>query len=239
LARPAEAAAGPPLWRGLLLLGALVAAGFAAHALGGGSLGGAALAGAPPTVRGALVLVGAGGLLAAVGLPRQAVAFAGGLAFGAWRGGALALAAQMLGCALDYGWARALARDWAVRLLRGRLARAERFLAARPFAATLTLRLLPVGNNLLLNLAAGVCGLRAAPFLAASLLGYLPQTAIFALAGSGTQVDRRLQLVVGAALFAASAALGTVLLRRSRGQALGAAPGHEALGAASGHEAPR
>jgi uncharacterized membrane protein YdjX (TVP38/TMEM64 family) len=77
----------------------------------------------------------------------------------------------------------------------------------------LTLRLLPVGNNLLLNLLAGVSGLRVWPFLTASLIGYLPQTAIFALTGSGTHVDHGLQIALAAALFALSALLGVTLLK--------------------------
>jgi uncharacterized membrane protein YdjX (TVP38/TMEM64 family) len=164
---------------------------------------------------GALTLLGAGAALTAFGVPRQAVAFAAGYAFGAWRGGALAMAAQMLGCCADFWWARAVARDWAVRRLRGRLARLDAVLAARPFVATLTLRLLPVGNNLLLNLLGGISSLRAAPFFAATVIGYLPQTAVFALAGSGVHVDRWVQLAAAAALFAISAVLGGVLLRQS------------------------
>jgi uncharacterized membrane protein YdjX (TVP38/TMEM64 family) len=216
LARPAEAnAPGSGLVKGSLLLGGLVAAGLLAPHVGRASLSGGA-----PGWQGAVTLVGTGALLSAVGVPRQAVAFAGGYAFGAWRGGALALLAQMLGCGLDFWWARAVARDWAGRRLRGRLARVDRFLAARPFTATLTLRLLPVGNNLLLNLAAGVSGLRAGPFLVASLFGYVPQTAVFALAGSGVHVDRRVELALGAALFVASAILGAILFRSARTQTM-------------------
>jgi len=206
---PAEAGAGGALWRGALFLGGLVAAGLSLRLLGTGFLATA------PTPFGAALLLGAGAALTAVGVPRQAVAFAAGYVFGAWRGGALAMGAQMLGCCADYWWARAVARDWAARRLRGRLARLDRTLNARPFMATLTLRLLPVGNNLLLNLLAGICGLRSVPFLLATLIGYLPQTAIFALAGSGVHVDRAVQLGMAAVLFVMLAALGAVLLRLS------------------------
>ena len=48
-------------------------------------------------------------LVAAVGVPRQAVAFIGGYAFGAMAGTALALVAQLLGCAASFYWARAVA----------------------------------------------------------------------------------------------------------------------------------
>ena len=156
--------------------------------------------------------------LCAVGVPRQAVAYAGGLAFGAWPGTALALVAEVAGAALSFLWARLVARDAAARLLLrrgGRLARLRDRLVRRPFATTLTLRLLPVGNSLLLTLLAGVAGLSAAPFLLASALGFLPQTLVFALLGDGVQVDGGTQVVLGLVLFVASAALGAVLLRRA------------------------
>jgi uncharacterized membrane protein YdjX (TVP38/TMEM64 family) len=186
---------GGAIGKAALLLAGLVAAGLALRLLGTEVLS------AKPTFLGGFELVVAGGALTACGVPRQAVAFAAGYAFGAWRGGILAMAAQMLGACADFWWARAVAR-------------LDLTLATRPFSATLTLRLLPVGNNLLLNLLAGVSGLRAWPFLAASFLGYLPQTAVFALAGSGVHVDRMVQLGLAGALFAVSAALGVALLRR-------------------------
>ncbi len=190
------------LLKGALLLAGLVAAGFALRLLGQNALAGHT----GPTGMAGFVAVGA--VLTAAGLPRQAVAFAGGYWFGLWAGGALALLAQMLGCIADFTWARAIARDWARRFLSRRLARLDQVLMARPFRATLTLRLLPVGNNLVLNLLAGAAGLPVVPFLAATVLGYLPQTVVFALAGGGVHLAHGAQLALGVALFAASAALG-------------------------------
>ena len=154
-----------------------------------------------------------GAAICAVGLPRQLVGFAGGYAFGLWGGSALALLAQALGCLANFTWARFLARDWATRRMGPRLRRLDGFLATRPFRATLTLRLLPVGNNLVLNLLAGVSTLPVGPFLAASILGYLPQTIIFALLGGGVRVSEAVRVAVAIALFAASVMLGLLLLR--------------------------
>jgi uncharacterized membrane protein YdjX (TVP38/TMEM64 family) len=167
---------------------------------------------------GEAVFLAVGTAATAAGLPRQAVAFLGGYAFGAGLGTALALVAQVFGCAVSFGWARMVGRDWAARRLEGRFGRRLRplhdRLAASPFGATLALRLLPVGNNLALNLLAGLSGLRLAPFLAGSALGYLPQTLVFALLGGGVAVDQTAQLLLGAALFIVSVALGVWLLRR-------------------------
>jgi uncharacterized membrane protein YdjX (TVP38/TMEM64 family) len=164
----------------------------------------------------AYVLLGAAAC--ALGAPRQAVAYAGGLAWGFWPGVLLGLAAQVLGCAAALLWSRLVARRWAAAWLRrraaGRLARLHAFLARNPFTATLTLRLLPVGSNAVLNVVAGVSAVPALPFLAASALGYLPQTAMFALLGGGVRVEHGLQVALAAALFALSLLLGAVLLRR-------------------------
>ncbi|MFH5925832.1 TVP38/TMEM64 family protein [Roseomonas xinghualingensis] len=167
---------------------------------------------------GELVFLAAGAAATAVGLPRQAVAFLGGYAFGAAIGTGLALLAQLLGCAASFGWARLLGREWAARRLEGRFGRRLRplhdRLVANPFGATLALRLLPVGNNLALNLVAGLSSVALVPFLAGSGLGYLPQTLVFALLGDGVAVDRTAQLILGAALFLISVALGVWLLKR-------------------------
>jgi uncharacterized membrane protein YdjX (TVP38/TMEM64 family) len=156
----------------------------------------------------------------AVGIPRQGVAFLGGYAFGAVMGTALGLAAQLLGCSVSFAWARLVGRGWAERRLAGRLGRRLRplrdLLAASPFDATLALRLLPLGNNLALNLLAGMAGIAAVPFLAASAIGYLPQTLVFALLGKGVRVDGAWQLGLSALLLAGSVAIGFALLRRHR-----------------------
>jgi uncharacterized membrane protein YdjX (TVP38/TMEM64 family) len=89
-------------------------------------------------------------------------------------------------------------------------------LRQNPFSSALALRLLPVGNNLALNLLAGLSGIALWPFLAASALGYLPQTIIFALLGKGVRVDGTWQMVLAAALLLVSVGLGLWLLRRQR-----------------------
>lgn len=204
----ARQAAGPAA-----LLVSLVAAGFALQHLGLGDL--VRRAGE----QGPLVFVLLGGLACAVGVPRQGVAYAAGLAWGFWCGSALALAAETIGCAADFWWARWLGRRWAARFLArggegGRVARLDRFLRAHAFRATLTIRLLPLGSNVATNLLAGVSGVAAGPFLLASVLGYVPQTAVFTLLGGGVRVSDAARIGLAAALLAGSVALGVTLLRR-------------------------
>ena len=162
------------------------------------------------------VLVGA--LACAAAVPRQIVSLAGGYAFGFWAGVGLTLIAEVAGCAIDFFWVRLLGRRAALAFLRrregGKLDRMDRFLTDRAFTATLTLRLLPVGSNVLLNLVAGVSGVAAAPFLLASAIGYLPQTVVFALAGAGAGLSSGVQFGLAAALLLVSVGLGVLLLRR-------------------------
>lgn len=169
---------------------------------------------------GAVAFVIGSAVLCAVGFPRQVVAYAGAFAFGLLPGIGLALAAQVIGCTLDVAWARLVGREWArgamQRRFSGRLARLDAFLSANPFSATLMLRLLPVGNNLALNLIAGISGIPIASFIGASAIGYVPQTLAFALVASGTRIEHGVQLALGVALFAISAILGALLLKRVR-----------------------
>jgi uncharacterized membrane protein YdjX (TVP38/TMEM64 family) len=175
---------------------------------------------------GLLAFIGLGAAACAVGMPRQAVAFAGGYAFGAALGALAAWAAMLVGLSAGFWWARLAGRDLAARKLSGRLRSIDRFVAENPFSATLTLRLLPVGNNLALNLLAGLSGVAYGPFLAGSAIGYLPQTIVFALLGKGVRIERELQIALGVLLFAASALLGLWLLsRHRRAQALAKAAG--------------
>lgn len=218
------------LGRMLLLAAGLGLAGWLLRSLGAAPGGSQAEAwvqrfGMDDSFRGEAIFLAIGTLAAAVGVPRQAVAFLGGYVFGPVLGVALSMVAQLASCAAAYGWARMVGRGWAERRLAGRFGRRLRplrdSLAASPFGATLALRLLPIGNNLALNLLAGLAGIPALAFLSGSAIGYLPQTAIFALAGAGIAVDRSSQLLLAALLFVGSALIGLWLLRRHRaGQAM-------------------
>ena len=217
---------GSSVLKASLLAAGLVAAGAAVRTLAPDLVAGADGAGAGSGLAHRFAGAGAAGIaeflvlgavVCAVGLPRQAVCFAAGLAWGAVAGSAIGLAATLIGCLADFGWARVVARDWARRRVLARSARLlglDRAVAARPFATILTLRLLPVGSSLLLSLAAGLSRAPFGAFLAATVLGALPQTVVFALLGSGVGVGHVARIVLALALFAVSAALGTALMRK-------------------------
>ena len=198
------------VWKPALLLAGLLLAGLALRSGWGRDALDA------PAQAGPAVFVLLGTLACAIGVPRQVVAYAAGLGFGTWAGCLFALLAQVGGCAADFLWARLVARQWAARRIRGRLARLDTQLSRHPFGATLTLRLLPVGSNILLNLLAGVSAVALGPFLLASTIGYIPQTVIFALLGGGVRVNQTVQLIMAAILFVGATILGLWLMRRIR-----------------------
>jgi uncharacterized membrane protein YdjX (TVP38/TMEM64 family) len=173
-------------------------------------------------VPGELLFVAVGGIVTALAVPRHIVSFLGGYAFGLALGTALALCATELGCVLAFFYARLVARPLVAKRLGARVRRIDDFLAANPFSMTLLIRLLPVGNNFATCLAAGVSRVPARPFLLGSLIGYLPQTFVFALAGSGVEMGGSLRFAYAAAFFLASGAIGIWLYRRYRhGKSLG------------------
>ncbi len=173
-------------------------------------------------IPGELLYVAVGGLVTAVAVPRHVVSFLGGYAFGLGLGTALALAATEIGCVLVFFYGRFIGRPLVSERLRARVGRIEDFLAANPFSMTLLIRLLPVGNNFATCLAAGVSRVPARPFLLGSLLGYIPQTMVFALAGSGIEMGASFRVALAVLFFVVSGAIGIWLYRRYRhGRTLG------------------
>jgi uncharacterized membrane protein YdjX (TVP38/TMEM64 family) len=163
------------------------------------------------------------GLATAVALPRHVVSFLGGYAFGVLPGALLALIGTVLGCVVTFFYARVIGRPLVSARLGARVQRIEDFLAAHPFWMTVLIRLLPVGNNFATNLAAGVSRVPAIPFFLGSLLGYVPQTLVFALAGSGVDVGAAWRIGIAVALFLVSGVIGAWLYRKYRhGKTLGA-----------------
>ncbi len=165
---------------------------------------------------GDFLFLAAGGLFTAVGLPRQLIAFLGGYAFGIWTGTVLATLAAGIGCILAFYYARFLGRAMLAKRYSSRIQKLDDFVHGHPFSMTLLIRLLPVGSNLITNLLAGVSKVRALPFFVGSVLGYLPQSLVFALVGGGVQVDNQWRIALAAGLFIVSSILGVRLYQHYR-----------------------
>jgi len=165
---------------------------------------------------GELLFLGIGALATGVGFPRQIIAFMAGYAFGFVGGTALALVATVLGCAASFYYARLLGRRLIGHRLSGRIKKMDDFIREHPFSMTLLIRLLPIGNNLATSLTGGLSSAPAGAFILGSGIGYIPQTAVFALVGSGISVDPGWRIGLGVVLFVISGMLGVYLYRRLR-----------------------
>ncbi len=167
-------------------------------------------------VQGMLVFLAMGAIFTGIGLPRQIIAFLGGYAFSVMLGTLLGASAALLGGMLTFVYARLFGKGLLRSRLGERAKRFDAFIGQHPFSMTLLIRLLPVGNNLLTNLAAGISSIRPVAFFSGTFLGYLPQTLVFALVGSGVHVAPATKLAGAIVLFLISGVLGIYLYRRHR-----------------------
>jgi len=163
-------------------------------------------------------------LLGSIGLSRQVVAFLGGYAFGLTWGFTLAMLAVVAACIITFTVSRFLLRSFLLRHFSERIRQVDGFLHENTFMMALLIRLLPLGSNWMVNIAAGVSGVRSVPFFMGSALGYVPQMLIFSLVGSGARVDRFWQVAIAMAMFVIATFLGGYLYRNYRhGKTLGQA----------------
>ncbi len=165
---------------------------------------------------GLLIFVAAGALVTGIGLSRQLLSFAADYAYGAVSGTGAALFAGICGVIMAFTYARFLGRAFVARRYPGRVRRVDEFLRVNPFLMTLAIRLLPISNNLAVNLVAGVSSVPAIPFLAASALGHIPQTVVFAMIGSGLTEGLFAKSAVAVVLFVVSVWIGLHLYRKYR-----------------------
>ncbi len=117
-------------------------------------------------------------------VPGTALTLASGALFGPVYGTIYAVVGATIGATAAFLIGRALGRDGVRKLLGPRTPRIENALEHTGFGAMLVLRLLPVVPFNGLNYAAGVTGIAARSYVAATILGILPGTAAVASAGS-------------------------------------------------------
>ena len=155
--------------------------------------------------KGELLFIFAGIILTGLGMSRQVIAFFAGYAFGLTTGLELSLLTSVVGCLLAY-----LCGFFIRNIVNGRLDKNRHIdlVKQHPFYSTLLLRLSPIGSNLLVNLSAGAIQLKLKPFILGSALGYIPQSFIFSLVGSGVNIDPITRISLGVILFLIVSLLG-------------------------------
>jgi uncharacterized membrane protein YdjX (TVP38/TMEM64 family) len=120
-------------------------------------------------------------------VPAAPFTVAAGLLFGPVTGTGIALTGATLGAAGAFLLGRALGRDAARRLGGRHAVRLDRFLHDRGFVAVLILRLVPLFPYNVINVSAGVTGIRMRDYVTATAIGIVPGTVVYvALGGSVT-----------------------------------------------------
>jgi len=149
-------------------------------------------------------------VVASLGLPGTPLTLAGGAIFGTAAGTGLNWLGASLGATGVYLLARALGGD-AIRSLLGKRAGALDGLSGdKAFLPLVRLRLIPVVPFNALNFGAGLAGVRPGPYIASTMLGIIPGTAIYTyfadslLAGvDGAREAAFQQVLIAAALLVA------------------------------------
>jgi uncharacterized membrane protein YdjX (TVP38/TMEM64 family) len=168
-----------------------------------------------------VVLLAAWVVLTPALFPGPVLAAAGGLAFGAAGGAALAWGGAVLGGLAAFSVARTVARGAVEPHIRRspRLARLNAQLERRGFAAILAARLMPGAPASGLYYAAGVTSVRRSAFTAAIAIGALLRTTPYALLGDGLATGSAVALVIAASSIGLGTAGATLLLRQVRASA--------------------
>jgi uncharacterized membrane protein YdjX (TVP38/TMEM64 family) len=147
--------------------------------------------------------------------PGTVLAAAGGLAFGAVGGAALAFGGALAGGLTAFALARTAASGAADRLVARstRLARIDALLERRGFAAILAARLTPGVPATGLHYVAGASRVRPGAFVAAMAVAAPLRTVPYAVLGTGLAAGSTLTLAVAAGSIALGAIASGLLLR--------------------------
>jgi uncharacterized membrane protein YdjX (TVP38/TMEM64 family) len=157
------------------------------------------------------VFIGGAVMYTALGGPRQVLAFSCGFLFGGWQGGLIGTLLTGFGAMLTMFSVHKLGFDWVRRKHAQKIELIKAVLAEDTWIWICVIRLIPVGSNLVTNIAAALSDLRPVAVFFGSLLGYLPQMLLFAYAGSGFALHDSSQLWVSLVMLVLSTGLGLYL----------------------------
>ncbi|MCX5138759.1 MULTISPECIES: TVP38/TMEM64 family protein [unclassified Streptomyces] len=166
----------------------------------------------------AVVLFGlAYGICTVAFVPRPLLNLAAGALFGSQAGLAAALAGTVLGAGISFMLGRVLGQDALRTLLRGRWMRAaDGQLSRHGFRSMLALRLFPGVPFAAANYCAAVSRMGYPPFLVATGLGSIPNTAAYVIAGSEASSPTSPAFLAAMAFIVLTGAGGAVVAWRRR-----------------------
>ncbi|MGQ4374483.1 TVP38/TMEM64 family protein [Streptomyces sp. SAS_267] len=174
----------------------------------------------PPQLGGAAAAVAfavAYGLSTLAFVPRPLLNLAAGAVFGSQLGLGTALVGTVLGAGAAFGLGRVLGQDALRPLLRARwLKAADGQLSRHGFRSMMVARLFPGVPFWAANYCAAVSRMGWLPFLAATALGSIPNTAAYAVAGARASSPTSPAFLIAMALITVPALVGTVVAWRKR-----------------------
>ncbi len=174
----------------------------------------------PPQVGGAVAAVVFGaayGLCTVAFVPRPLLNLAAGALFGSQLGLAAALAGTVLGAGAAFGLGRVLGQDALRPLLRARwLQAADGQLSRHGFRSMMAARLFPGVPFWAANYCAAVSRMGWLPFLLATALGSVPNTAAYVVAGAQASSPTSPAFLIAMAFIAVPAVVGAVVAWRKR-----------------------
>ncbi|MFF4344008.1 TVP38/TMEM64 family protein [Kitasatospora sp. NPDC001540] len=150
-------------------------------------------------------------------LPRPALNAGMGVLFGSLWGVPLAVAGSAVGAAAAFALGRWLGREALRPLVRGKvLTEIDRRLSEQGFRSVLLVRLFPGAPFQAGNLACAFSGVRFWPYLAGTVLGVVPTTTAYVVAGASASSPTSPAFLVSAAVIAAMCVFSAVSLWRAR-----------------------
>ncbi|MET8408336.1 VTT domain-containing protein [Streptomyces sp. NPDC005195] len=174
----------------------------------------------PPQLSGAAAAVVFGlayGLCTVAFVPRPLLNLAAGALFGSQLGLTTALAGTVLGAGIAFGLGRILGQDALRPLLRARwLKAADGQLSRHGFRTMMMARLFPGVPFWAANYCAAVSRMGWLPFLLATALGSVPNTAAYAVAGARASAPTSPAFLIAMGFIALPALAGAVVAWRKR-----------------------
>lgn len=174
----------------------------------------------PPHLSGAAAVVAyavAYGVCTVAFVPRPLLNLAAGALFGTQLGLGSALAGTVLGAGIAFCLGRALGQDALRPLLRGRLLKAaDHQLSRHGFRSMLATRLFPGVPFAAANYCAAVSRMGLLPFLLATALGSIPNTAAYVVAGARASTPTSPAFLIALACIAVPGLVGAVVAWRKR-----------------------
>ncbi|MFF0303271.1 TVP38/TMEM64 family protein [Streptomyces sp. NPDC004562] len=157
------------------------------------------------------------GLVTVAFVPRPLLNLAAGALFGSQLGLGAAITGTVLGAGIAFGLGRLLGQDALRPLLRGRVLKAaDGQFSRHGFRSMLAVRLFPGVPFWAANYAAAVSRMGYVPFLLATALGSIPNTAAYAVAGARAAAPTSPAFLIALACIAVPALAGVVVAWRKR-----------------------